>query len=1046
MVSEAEKKGTEKRRTESGKSAEEASRINPLQIRALVMTYLVLSLLFTTPLSMAVLTPEISGSDGVKGYRKQNDSSYVDVLADSNVTLESSGGEGLDLNCNNQSGIFKCSYTFPEEEMTPGAYTYTFSQESGTPSTEDYELVVDGEAPSITSWNTEIINNTQIKVDYEVKDKASPTLDRGVGLDYLDLYVGGSPVKTEYFEEGVKTTSGSFKASITGINGEKTVRLVAYDLLGNSETSNNKTVNFDTSKPLIGNEFSLRKDGEPLQKISTQSAKTVKADVVFIVDEENLVKVTGDLSGLNQDPVYQDTYSSLTASCKGSGVRKNCTFAGIVLNPDSSDLKINVTAKDSSGNKVNKVLHGNVEIVNEKPVVKYIGRESGCEDCYLRTGVNSLVTRINTVTSMSESNVNLALEGERAKGRCKEEGAEWVCKFLVPLEDADHGSKKTVNIGSLSTDDIGNPLKGEMEKDFTVDNNKPALVKEVKMDNKCPVAGDTLTVEATLRDYSGVKVSADISEITDLNETTGSCEEKEENTFECDLKISSFLPNHKTGEMEIIFEDLAENKLKIKKQVEVCEADTTTEPNFISSLDPKNVPKVDKRVASLTPFKVVVPLKVKKNFGSAEIMKIVDKECSATNYLGEKPYILNEYEPEKPVMVVGVGGNPEVFPKKIPLNCSITFKMRRGNTVYQIPEREPLNLKLPTYNLEMGNIGQGIKNKIDNIKKTVREEDDKIEDLEKIDEILGKLCKVVEGLNNANQVLQAVKSVVYPIALALQVWGNAGQALWSAVSGFLDSFHGMVTKYIWPPGWAPEGGMESIGYIVKYTCTIYTCKLYEASTYIDIGLQSFGSNEIVTEELEFEMLEFEIPTEVSSTKPETNVVAEAVGGNEWIINPYRNAKYDYLCIPAQIYNHEKEKQINCLKGKCIKKAAKKGLPISMCEEQYKQNNCLYVQGARSKGLPDNKILGLLEAASTALLSNLVGIGTAMSYKSLCKDYYYGTASARCQNLNEAGWKCVVCGLTGTALSLSELAKIYNNLYSEDRKLSTDYCKGFNYKK
>ena len=69
---------------------------------------------------------------------------------------------------------------------------------------------------------------------------------------------------------------------------------------------------------------------------------------------------------------------------------------------------------------------------------------------------------------------------------------------------------------------------------------------------------------------------------------------------------------------------------------------------------------------------------------------------------------------------------------------------------------------------------------------------------------------------------------IYPAAY------NTAQKVWKVVNGALQLVHGLVTRYVWPPGIIPGKGGMSFGTVVKWMCLLYTCKHYDVGTYFQL--------------------------------------------------------------------------------------------------------------------------------------------------------------------------------------------------------------------
>jgi hypothetical protein len=170
--------------------------------------------------------------------------------------------------------------------------------------------------------------------------------------------------------------------------------------------------------------------------------------------------------------------------------------------------------------------------------------------------------------------------------------------------------------------------------------------------------------------------------------------------------------------------------------------------------------------------------------------------------------------------------------------------------------------------------------------------------------------------------------------------------------------------------------------------------------------------------------------------------------HDWIINPYRSAYYDGLCLPATVYNIQKERQIKCMYLSCLQDSQNTGLPVSVCKDLYQVNNCLYLESAQYR-LNSNIFAQIGKGLIQQSIMYLMGYAVQTAYSGVCSEYIESYGSGE---LNANGWHAVGCGLLGAGLKYQEIsallkspAEVMNNLFKgagvDDPAKIYDYCDG-----
>jgi len=1084
---------------------------------AIFMLYLILSITFFVGYAQrteATIQAVVYGEDQVPDYRRANDTTTIQVYSDTNLValFNPETSASLDLSCNEQpTGGYLCAYSFPQSYQEPSTYTLNIKEDGGETVTKEY--IVDGEAPTFTRMDlTQLGPN--VKALYTVQDTAFGSVGQCSGLETLSLVVNQNTVATKSLNNTGCADDGSIAADMPGMSGTYPIYLLVTDKLGNTRTSETREIILDTVPPGLPSTFTLLRDGREVTQISTDAQYEMVVDLTFTVQERDLRQVTVDASSFHTDPSLREAYRALTSACVDKNGAFLCTFPGLRLKPANETIAIKIRSQDGKGNLANGTATKVLTIQNTKPTITYLGRVfPRCDDvCFVKSGANDILATLEAPGGMSGGGLFFSFSGQNVVAKnctSAENSATWECVATISVAGA-NGAEKELKVLPSSMDVLGNPVIGTLEKQFIIDNQPPINTSAPKMDLACPTSGQELHLSLNVFDNQSTKlgIAANVSKVADREVVTADCTPTAGHNFNCTLTITGFFSTYVKADVPVVVMDGAGNTLNmVIKNFEVCEAIGDVTPNYISHLAVTKTPAVDKRIASLVPFRVMVPLRMNVT-GNAQVLQVRRVSC-VNDFIVGPSYMMNEFT-AAPVLVTHYKYQGAWPTAEVPLNCTLDLTIRRGNFVYVKPEKENLTAMLPLVGQEIGNPGQAIKQKEKQLVSEINDLQDEIDKKAKVDKTLGKICELAEMLGNINAVLQTVKAVLYGVAMAMMsnpYTAKAGMALWEK-SLPISQIHNKINTYVWPVGWLPIGvsGPGIVGYIVKWTCAVYECKLYDASTWAQIGMelgtynnifgmgngpqgmeligpsgehmqsysQSFTSADgrltLYSSGVSYNPSAQEIPGFTSGKISSTDVYeaqlqannnfVNSIPGDNWIVNPYRSAKYDGLCYPAQLYNARKEKQLKCIELRCIREMAPSGLPITQCEEKYAAQTCLYVESAQAR--MHSSFADILKNAVAAIAMQMaLGWAVQWGYKTMCPALYSMTdlgvppATSPCSmkgfvgtkvwhfNLPMCGAGAAGCGLLGTALHVMELKSFADSLRSQNSNVpeGADFCEG-----
>ncbi len=177
----------------------------------------------------------------------------------------------------------------------------------------------------------------------------------------------------------------------------------------------------------------------------------------------------------------------------------------------------------------------------------------------------------------------------------------------------------------------------------------------------------------------------------------------------------------------------------------------------------------------------------------------------------------------------------------------------------------------------------------------------------------------------------------------------------------------------------------------------------------------------------------------------------------WILNPYKSTHFDSLCIPAKIFNDQKEKQLICQHLACLQEVAKSGGGLESCDYDYGLGMCLYVDSAEYKINPcawKSFWKNILPAFGNAIAGNAFTIAYLFATPPPplgCIMYQIKFGNTLNLEFLSGGFKGAFCGVTGTIIAAKELAETFKTKFktvmvdSSPTKLNGhDFCSGVSY--
>ena len=814
------------------------------------MIYLMISLTFFTANALAILSYTATGNNNVAGMIAKTDSLSISTLSDGNVSIMTNNEDAIPMDCDS-SKPEKCNWQFEEETMSDDVNNITFvlQQDSGYPLTREGIVYVDSVGPTINYFNY-IKKANSLIINYSVTDSLYSGSSGCSGIDTLNFYVNNDVYPMVYkTKPGACTVSGSYIINFTGSQ-DLTISMDATDNAGNPPTTSNQlNPNGDFEPPNILDNFELMSGSDELDTFSSSTDRLV--DVVVHIDDQNLdtSSVIGNLAKLNTNPAINTPYKNIKASCNPDGSNNNsynCIFSGIKLRPVSETLNITVFAKDKYDLSTTKELDKDITIVNNAGQVLYLGPDKNkctpdLKNCYITQGPNVFYTEFDTTSSYNLSRITLGIGSDKTFAFCSQLDTEWQCLSYYNVMQASGPIK--LSIVSPSFDDYGNSVFGK-DKTLIIDNDYPTIISDITNTSTCPVAGESLRLSFRAREATSpiLKLYVNTSQFTSKDTQAGTCTPDTNDEWDCSIDIDSFVTSHTIVPENIVLEDLAGNQKLIPYKFEVCEANQDSTPNAITKITQTSIPRIDRRTASLLPIKTYVPLDITTIGYQASIMSLTVDQCTAEGIDGSDVMDVGHYflsAGNNPMMVLYIGHSGAQVPlDSMDINCTISAKVRIANKVFTKPEIENFKVNVNTFNNVLGTVDDSVLTKINNEKMHLRELSSNIDYYKGWDNILGSLCTIAQVMSKINSLLQALKAVVYAIAIGLQVAFGVGNAIWAPTNTALSAVDKFVGEFFWPVGITAYS--HPIGIIVKYSCEIYTCQFMKVSGLYSMTLDTIA--------------------------------------------------------------------------------------------------------------------------------------------------------------------------------------------------------------
>ncbi|MBI5001799.1 hypothetical protein HZC31_00270 [Candidatus Woesearchaeota archaeon] len=968
--------------------------------RAIFMMCLVLSIPFISSQAFAltITSVTITGSDGVEDVMKSDNDYFTATVK----TSEEIKPEQLYIDYTKKEAFDSCSgkecvYTSSQTDRAGQEMEYIIQLINSSIVVDEVEgtILIDEEEPTIDSYTVEK-SDEDITISYEVTDTACEDCSVCAGIDYLTLYQDDTEIQTINVASEC-SIEDEISTSVTELNledGDHELCLVAVDNVGYFSDEYCEAISVDSTGPHFETGSLEIKESTSGNIVEYIGSDAVLVDVFINVTDDSLSEntVVGDFSALNA--VIGSTYEEMTAdSCEEDSDNETlwrCAWYALYIEDVSGSLTLPFSATDNEGNEGTYSPTYTLTKDDSAPTVYRVYNEFESEDLYLKYGTNSVYADLDATGSgfsfeQAYLTLSLASLSREDPTDCWENGSYWTCVWNFSMSYS--GTTESTLVIDAE-DDAGNAMES-YEVDVGTDSEEPEIL-DITTSLDCPTAMDTLEVVVNATDDSDELFITFYGEDirTDDEPITEECVKIAEDLFTCTLYITDFVSSPEDEDVQIEVSDNAGNIGDDSVDISVCELEEAGTPDFVTTYV-GDVVDIDKLTLSYIDYPLYVPL----TFSYTSAADIVSKTGSCEN--AGAVYFIDQSDTST-FMVVSLPA--QAVPNatySLNLDCSISFTMQYGDTVYSTPEVDEIEISVDLYGTPIGSVEASLAERIALQKQGIAEAQADIDALVGWNKVLGIMCKIVDMLTKADALLSGIR--VFTTFIAYAAYGTymgactavpwnivacptAGSGAWAVYAAMVqyetaaNTYHSIIADFVWPVGY----GSLSFGTVTKTMCSIYTGKLCEGFGGIENkilinareqGTPAYYEKSVGVGEGFFGQEDQQLPESFP----------EEIGlFYDW--DPYKSIHTAQNClyIDAIIYNMRKERQINCMYTRCLENNAENGLPIDVCDLQYKERQCLYVDGAAWMAAGSADFIHFLQLTLNTALSNagVIILGTA----------------------------------------------------------------------
>lgn len=350
-------------------------------------------------------------------------------------------------------------------------------------------------------------------------------------------------------------------------------------------------------------------------------------------------------------------------------------------------------------------------------------------------------------------------------------------------------------------------------------------------------------------------------------------------------------------------------------------------------------------------------------------------------------YMINE-NTNVPYIVVKSSPAIADMEKPVKINCTIQLEIKQDKEIVGI-ELENFTVQIPVYNNPLGTVSDNAKAQIDAIEKRIQDLKKREEQWDKVNNIFANIVGIAQTIAQLDAEMNDLGAALWAIASVLDllegvpyigpVCAFLASLLWKYMGCTIinNTMHLNILRYLWTPGivggeifsgdWTVAGG-RILATLIKTISALYSCQLCDYGSSLYSGLQSsiYG--------------DMNIGIEGKRGKPTT---LETFTVRNW--EPYKSIHISMacMCLPGITYNMKKETQVSCIYRNCIKQSAELGLPFDSCQQTFKEQNCLFVDGAAWRIAGGTNLAFGLSQQLTYLFEHMPIIQLSRAWSKVC---------------------------------------------------------------
>lgn len=807
------------------------------------------------------------------------------------------------------------------------------------------------------------------KIDFYNKDSGKALLSKTYAPGECDIHD-----EIDYLH---KTTADSEKINLCA---------KAYDHFNQATDEFCIPFAFDNQGPVF-KRLVLAKDDQPVTHIPAEGGTF---DLMLEIDDVSEIEsVIADLSKIAGKPVK-----------KNFDYRIDNIFYWKDFEITSKTVcEADVQAVDALGNSANASLTCNIGIDQTGPEVKNI--KSSYEDY---AGEPVIAPHAVITAKILEQGVGLYKKeiyldakeigvGVLQADECKNiSETMWECYWndITPsVRDGDY----QIRIDEKSRDDLDNNIRQVASLDVVTYSEAPRI-SQISQYPIGPTSEDT--VEFTLRvtnSKTEPNVFVDASAIsTESFPKQASCTAAGIDEWECYVDISQLNEMYMHEWITFFVRSGEAGKQEVPFEISIYEPEPAEGIDFytITSVNKKPGKGFDKRMVYTTSVPVYLQPNIKSKYPNKDI-EIIENiaECSAENV---SDIYMIPGDPENPFIVVKSSTGIAEMDSPVQVDCTMSLRIRQGDRIYKNPEIETFSASIPVYNNPLGSVSENAQAQIDAINERIWDLQKRTNRWSDVNDWLAMIVTIAQSLAQADDIMTYIVGALWLVSVVLyelRVIKFAGigdackwlaELLWKDIScNVLNNVihKDLIMNLVWNPGlvgteifsanfWTGLG--KSFATLVKTVSIIYSCQMCDYSSALYSGVQK--------------MIYGDMSMDIEDQRGKPTAL-ETFTVYDW--SPYKSIHFatSCFCIPGVVYNMRKEVQIHCIFRNCIEQNAELGLPFDNCQQTFKEQNCLYVDGAAWRISGGTAIAPVLSNLLTVVLEQLPLMITSRAWSLIC---------------------------------------------------------------